>query len=313
MRHKHLIISILGLLLYSCSNIPDKSIFESLSTEELSKIIKKDTLFIDFYESQRKITEKFNEIDKAKFSGLTYRDLYKMYSYINDTTIMSPLNKEWHSEWATEFGSYNTKVDSVVNYWTKYKSDNSLNKFVTVEFAEVYKEYYTYSSDVKNVNLGFRLTPLQGKIEQIKFSYRYSAKINDFYGEKYNCILTSPFNSPVVRYWEVDYSNEKRLKNLSTTEFIRDYNIEIEITNIRKDEVNYSIDDLNIPKVVSLIIDNDSIRYPYLHQSYKQDVIKSILCTNYKSRNEFRQEKFEKLLKQKFPDEFAYVEYVSEK
>lgn len=312
----HLLISILGLLLlllYSCSNIPNKSIFESLSTEELSKIIKNDTLFIDFYENHRKIAEKLNEIDKAKFNDLTYRDLYKMYSYMNDTTVMNPLNEEWDAEWNAEFGSYNNKVDSVINYWVKYKKDNSLNKFVTVEFAEIDKDYYTYNYDVKNVNLGFKLIPLQGAIEQIKFNYKYSAKINDFYGDKYHCISTSPFFSPVIRYWEVDYSNEKRLKNLSTTEFIRDYNIQIEITSIRKDGVNYSIEDLNIPDVVSLVIDNDSIRYPYLHQSYKQDVIQEILCPDYKSNNKFRQEKLEALLKQKFSEEFAYLEYISNK
>lgn len=312
MRQIYLIISILGLL-YSCSNIPDKSIFEPLTTEELSNIIKNDTLFIPFYENQQKITEKLNEIDKAKFSDLTYRGLYEMYSYINDNTIIDPLEKAWELEWKAEFDSYDKKVDSIVLYWGNYKRENSLNKFVLVEFAEVDKEYYTYSYDVKTVNLGFRLTPLQGTVEQIKFNYRYSAKINDFYGEKYSCISTSPFSKPVVKYWEADYSNEKRLKNKSTADFIRDYDIKIEVTDVRKDGINYSVDDFNIPEAVNLLLDYDSVRYPHTHQLCKEDVIKSLLCSYYKSFNEFSQEKLKEILKQKFPDEFAYVEYVSEK
>ena len=314
MKVKYIIATaLLGLCLYSCSNIPNKSIFEPLTTDELSKVIKKDTSFIEFYEAQRKISEKLNEIDKAKFADLTYRRLFKMYQYIQDTAIMVPIAQEWSAQWETLFGPYYNRADSVITYWTKYKNDNSLNKFINIEFAELNKEYYTYSYDVKKVSLGFRLTALQGPVEQVMFNYKYSAKISDFYGEKHNCILTAPFENSILRYWEVEYSDEKRLKNSSTTEFARDYDIEIEITNVRKDGINYSLDDLKIPEPVLKVMKTDSAKYPYLYLSYKEDMIKTTLYPSYKSSNEFRLEKFEQLMKDKFPEEYAYVDYISTK
>lgn len=303
----------LGLILCSCNNVPNKSIFEPLSTNELAKIIKSDTSFAEFYQHQQEITLKLNEIDKAKYNDITYRNLYKMYKYVSDSTIMKPLKENWNTEWQSEFGIYTHKIDSVLNYWRNYKNNNSLNRFVRIEFAELYKEYYSYSGDVKNVNIGFRLTPLQGKIEQIKFNYRYSAKINDFYGDKNNCISTSPFASPVVRYWEVNYSDEKKLKNSSTSEFNRDYDIKIEITDIRKDDKNYSITDFNIPESVVKVLEEDSIRYPYLYNSYKEDIAKDILRPDYKGYYDFKSEKITELLKSKFPREYSYSEYVATK
>lgn len=313
MKDKYIIVLFLGIFIYSCSDIPNKSIFEPLTSEELSKIIKKDTLFIEFYKGQQKRNEVLNEIDKARFNYLTYRDLYKMFKYMVDTAIMNPLGKEWETEWKKEFGVYRIKVDSVMAYWNKYKSDNSPDRFVTVEFFEIDESYYSYSYDVKNVNLSFKFFPLQGEVEQIKFNYSYSANIDNFYGEKHNCILTAPFSSPIVRYWEVDYSDEKRLKNLSTFEFKRDYNIKIEITDVRKNGINYSIYDLNIPKAVIEVMETDSMRYPYLYEFYKENIVKEIVCPSYKTKEEYIQEKFKQLIKSKFAAEYAYIDYLSER
>lgn len=300
-------------MLCSCNNIPNKSVFESLSTDELSKTIKVDTAFASFYQKQQVISEKLNEIDKAKFNDITYRKLYKMHQYVSDSAIINPMLDLWNNEWESEYGIYQTKIDSVLNYWIKYKEDNSLSQFVTIEFAEIDKEYYSYSRDVKDVNIGFRLTPKEGRIEQIKFNYRYSAKINDFYGDKIYCISTTPFSNSVVRYWEVDYTNEKRLKNTSTSSFHRDYDIKIEITDIRKDGKNYSMLDLNIPVSITKVLDSDSIRYPYSYTAAKEDVIKDLLRADYKKNYEYKNEKIVELLKTKFPREYAYTEYLSTK
>lgn len=297
----------------SCDPVPNKSVFIPLTSDELAPIIKKDTLFTSFYEAVKEGVEGFNEIEKAKFNDITYRSLYRIAKFTSDTTKVNPLRRQWEQEWEEQYGGYAEKVDSVLNYWTDYKAANSLDRFIKVEFAVVDKDYYSYSYDVKDVNLGFRLTPLQGTVEQVKFNYRYSAKIDDFYGEKHRCISTSPVSSPVVRYWEVDYSDEKRLKSVSTSEFIRDYDIAIEVTDVRKDGVNYSIDDLHIPSSVREVWDTDQGKYPYLYAARKEDIITDLLCPTYKREYAYVNDKMGELLKSKFPRDYEFYEYMMEK
>ena len=313
MKHRFILLACSVVCVFSCSRIPDKSIFKPLSSDELAHIIKKDTLFADFYEGIQEGVKSFNEIERAKYNDITYRSLYRVVQFSSDTTKVYPLRRQWLKEWEEQFGGYEAKVDSVLSYWADYKAANSLDRFVKVEFAVVDKEYYSYSHDVREVNLGFRLTPLQGAVEQIKFNYRYSAKINDFYGDKHRCISTSPFSSSVVRYWEVEYSDEKRLKNVSTSEFIRDYDIEIEVTDVRKDGVNYSLDDLHIPSSVEKVWDTDQGQYPYLYQARRQDIITELLCPSYKPDYSYVSDKLAELLKGKFPRDYAFIEYMEDK
>ena len=313
MRFQGFILACAVVCLYSCDGIPNKSVFLPLTSDELAPIIKKDTLFADFYEAVKEGVGSFNEIEKAKFNDITYRSLYKMEKFISDTSKVNPLQRQWEKEWEDQYGGYAEKVDSVLSYWTEYKAANSLDRFVKVEFAVVDKEYYSYSFDVKNVNLGFRLTPLQGPVDQLKFNYRYSAKIDDFYGDKHLCICTSPIKSSSVRYWEVDYSDEKRLKNVSTSEFIRDYDIAIEVTDVRKDGINYSIDDLHIPSSVREVWDTDKGKYPYLYEMRKEVIISDILCPSYKGEYSYISDKMGELLKNKFPRDYAFYEYMTDK
>ncbi|MDL2320036.1 hypothetical protein LJC45_02760 [Alistipes sp. OttesenSCG-928-B03] len=195
----------------------------------------------------------------------------------------------------------------------EYKRDNSLDRFIQVEFAKLNKEYYYYSSEVKDVEIGFMLTPLLGEIEQIKFNYRYSAKIDDFFGEKHRCICTKPISSPRVMYWELEYSDEKRLKSTSTTEFLRDYDIAIEITDVRKDGINYSIDDWNIPTSVLKTLNTDSSRFPYLYESYKEDIIRELLCRDYTDEYSYASSQYDLLIKAKFPNESVFLDYLNTK
>jgi len=205
MRKLYLFIFFTAFTLISCNNISNKSVSEKLSTEELSKAIKSDTAFSSFYENLRKEVDDLDDIKKAKYNDVTYRRLFKYYKFLTDTTYWKPLSENWDKEWENKYGVYLKKADSTLNYWKKYLEDNSLNKYVKIELAQIDKEYYEYIGGIKEVNLGFRLTPLQGPIEQIRFNYGYKPKINgdNKYYEKHNCISTTPFYLPTVRYWEV--------------------------------------------------------------------------------------------------------------
>lgn len=294
-------------LLMSCSPIPDKSVFTPLDSKELAKAMKSDSSFESFYVNLHKDIDGFNEIEKAKFNTITYRKLFKAQTFLDDTATANPLYKKWYSEWDAKYGLYDSKVDSLIAFWQDYKRINSLDRFVKVEFATLDKDYYSYSFDVKNVDLGFRLTPIEGTIEQIKFTYRYSAKINKYFGDKHSCLTTSPFSTSVLRYWEVDYSDEKILKNLTTESFMRDYDIEIEITDVRKDGVNYRLSDLQIPSSVETYLENDM---DVLNDYYRVKIIEELICKDYLRLYEYVENQEKSLLRSKFPEESMFIEYV---
>ncbi len=284
---------IFGLtILTSCSNISNQSVFEKLSTEKLSKAIESDSSFAPFYEVIRSEADKMDDIEKAKFNNVTYRRLFKHLEFLKDTAYWNPLSKKWEKEWENEYGVYLPKADSTLNYWKNYIEENSLNKYVKIELAQIDKEYYDYIGELKEVSLGFRMTPLQGTIEQIRFNYGYTAKINDDskYYEKHNCISTSPFSSPVIRYWEVDYSDKDKFAGKNVETFSRDYNVHIEITNIRKNGVNISTDDLSIPNEVSECLENEK-DYPVLLELSKDKLIKKLINKDYISKREYTKKK----------------------
>jgi hypothetical protein len=291
MKRLSLLIFGLAIILASCNKISDKHVSEKLSTDELSKAIKSDTLFTSFYENIRKGDDEIDDIKKAKFNDVTYRRLFKYYKFLQDTTYWKPLYEQWEKDWKNDFGIYTTKADSTLNYWKKYLAENSLDKYVKVKLAQIDKEYYDYIGELKEVNLGFRLTPLQGAIEQIRFNYGYKAKINgDKYFEKHNCISTSPFSSSIVRYWEVGYSDKDDFAGKSVETFLRDYNLQIEITSIRKNGVNISTDDFDVPEEVSdyfIYGENDDLMRDY----YIEKVIKGIIYKDYLEKWEYTNKK----------------------
>lgn len=300
MRKLYLIFFIIICLLISCNKIPNKSIFEKLSTKELSKAIKKDTLFAVFYENIGKVTADMSDIKKATYNDITYRRLFKYVKFLQDTTYWNPLSKEWEKEWESEYGIYLPKADSVLNYWKKYMDDNSLSKYVKIDLVCIDREWYEYINELKKIDLGFRLTPLQGKVEQICFNYGYKPKINgnSKYYEEHDCISTSPFSSPTVRYWEVSYSDQNDFVGRNVETFLRDYNLYINITDIRKDGVNISTDDFDVPEIVSECLEDEK-DYPALFEINKEKLIKEMINENYIGKWDYQNKKADEIRKNK--------------
>ncbi|MEJ0104195.1 MAG: hypothetical protein WDO19_17235 [Bacteroidota bacterium] len=195
---------------------------------------------------------------------------------------------------------YLSKTDSALNYWHKYLEENSLNKYVNIELFRIDKEYYEYLGGIREVSLGFRLTPLQGTIEQVRFTYGYKPKINgdNKYYEKHNCISTSPFSSPTTKYWEVGYSDKDNFAGKNVETFLRDYNLYIEITSIRKDGINISTDDVSIPEKVSACFKYEK-DYPALFELSKEELIKDIINKDFNNKWEYRNKKADEVREKK--------------
>lgn len=315
---KKFLFIILAAGLFACNSHLDKSIFEPLTVEELKKSIDKDSLFKNSYEYIQYVKDTVlkADLDKVKFSDLTYKRVHEFAKFSSDTIYFKPINERIEKEWNEKYGKYQAKVDSISNYWKNYKNENSLEQYVKVELAQLDKEYYSYSGGIRKVNLGFRLTPLKGQVDQIRFGFRIEAKINEkeessIYESLYSsldkswCLTTSPFSKPVVRYWEANYTNEKILAGKTIETLFRDYNIYIEIDQIRKDGKNMSNDDLNIPKSVSRHWEYENREY--LKDLYVKDIIKEILKEEYLDKYEYRNQEIDKILKDKDPLVFEFI------
>lgn len=317
---KNVLLFFTAIMLVSCNDQLDRSIFEPLTVNELKEAIDQDLLFKNTYEYITFVRDSFLESDmeKVKFADLTYERILEFARYSSDTAYFKPINERIKKEWNESYGIYLKKADSISSYWKKYRDENSLSQYVTIELVRIDKEYFSYSGGIRNVNLGFKLTPLKGKIDQLRFGYRIGAKINekedkdeDVFSSIYSvldfswCLMTTPFSKPIVRYWEANYSNENILKSKTLETFKRDYNIYIKVDEIRKDGVNISEDDLDIPE--SVLNHWEYENREFLNDLYVDDIIEEVLGKEYISENKFRSQEIDKILKEKDSLVFEFI------
>ncbi len=308
-----LIIFAAGLM--SCGSPQKKSIFEPLTFDELQSVVKKDSVIADGYKVMQYIRDSLlrTDIDKVKWADLSYGRMAKYLKFESDSEYFKPLIQKYADDWQKIYGPLALKVDSVSDYWKKYKTENSLDNYVKIELVEIKKNYYEYIGGIENIYLGFKLTPLKGNIEQIRFGYRIQAKIyesNEY--DEYSkllsrlnyswCIKSDPFSKPTVGYWEADYKNEEILESENLQSFIRDYNLFIEVDEIRKDGQNFSSDDLNIPESVESYWEYE--KDEFLKQYYIREIVKSILNIEYMTESEYIGQKTDSILKKK--DQLCY-------
>lgn len=249
-----IIFAVAATLLVSCNPIPNKSVFEELSTDELASAIKSAPEFAETYEGIRNLGTliSFSEIQRAKYKDVTYRRLYKYTNHWSDSTFWQPKNEKWGQEWDETFANDLAKVDERVAYWTNYKDKNSLSRFAQIKLSDFYITHYRYIGGVEDAYICFNITPLQGTIEQIKFKYSYSHKINGRRGQKtHNCIYSTPISNTKEGMWEIDYLEKTDFDGMTVSKFLQKYDLDIEITDVRKDGKNYSLEDLNIPEAIS--------------------------------------------------------------
>lgn len=298
----------------ACRNPLDRSIFEPMKLEEIKAVIDEDTLFEDTYNyvDELKTTTLKSEADKAKWSELTYERIHDLVKLSLDTGYYKSIAREVQIEWERKYGEYEEKVANASEYWKRFKEDNSLERYVKIELVEIDKDYYSYSLGIKDVHLGFRLTPLNGTVQQMRFSYRIEAKINETKsGRMYSvldmewCFMSSPFTKPVIRYWKASYSDEKLLESKTVATLLRDYNLHIEIDKIRINDKNLSEEDLKIPESIK-----DYWRYEgdeLMRSYYIGDVVREVFKTEYVSEDNYIFKKWEESLKAKDSVTYAFL------
>src|SRR5688500_4685226 len=118
---------ILAVTSYGCSSHLDKNIFEPLTVEELKNSIERDSTFKDTYQTIQQIKDSVlnSDIEKVKFTELTYNRIHKLIKFSQDSTYFKPITEQLSKEWKEKYGGLESQVDSISNYWKKYKGENS--------------------------------------------------------------------------------------------------------------------------------------------------------------------------------------------
>ena len=283
---KKIIVCIfVAVSLISCSGGLNKSIIEPLDVDVLKKQMKNDEDFSEFYKEIQEMRSWIlsSDIRQAKYSDITYAQYRKFDKKVNDTTFTNKLSEKIHKEYDVLYPDYTKQVDSVMKYWNGYMKENSLDSLVKIEFSDLWKERYSYSGDVKDVNIGFAVTPLKGTIEQLIFRYCIKSKIsNDGKMDIWNshrCLSSSPISKTKTLYWEADYSDEKYLKNMTAETVKRDYDFLIEVVEVRIDGTNMSEKLALVPKYVKYALDDKALDGGY----WKDSIIKETINPEYES------------------------------
>lgn len=301
------------ILFTSCENYLDKSITIQLSEKEIQNSLERDSLIYNYhreFEVYRDTLSSNVEL-KKKFEPITYRDIVilrevygKEYDSFRDSIKENILKPNWEEE----FGYIDTKIDSVLSFY--YDNPIDLSKYVKIELSKIDTEYYRSIGGISEVDLGFKLTPLKGTVQQLIFSFTYTPKIGGkTYSHRYR--TTEPFNRSVVRYWEVDYSEKKLLGGETPYTIKRDYDVSIEIEKIRyknenlskeRDDIPFEVEmlkksmDGDLSLSVGLTNDDRDLISNLMVESYRKSVSEEVLSLPYKSYDDFSRNGLEPIM-----------------
>lgn len=311
-------ILIFSCLLYSCSNPLDTSILNPLEVKDLKKVLQNDSTFEKLYTEIQMFRESISndELQEVKWVDLTYQSIIDYNDFKMDTSFWIPIHEENLKLWKNEHDTigFSVKVDSISNYWKNYFNENDLSRYVKVELVDLDKVYYS-SGGLRYVNLGFRLKPLKGKLDQVIFSYDLKPKITDdensnsiYSGifDRNRCLYSRPLSYTKTSYWKCDYSDENILENKSLSSLKRDYNLNIVIEEIRKNGVNYDKDDIDIPFLIEQLWEEEQKSKSYMYDYYRKKIYKEYIDNDFKESWEYLDDLSNKIIQEKFPLEFEF-------
>ncbi|MGM9804458.1 MAG: hypothetical protein ACI308_09815 [Muribaculaceae bacterium] len=107
---KQTIVTIISVLLFaSCTQndfVPNKSILEEIPFDELTEVFEYERThesgnwkFQNLYPVIRSCAESMNEIERAKYAKLTYRELYNAGNELCDSAASAEIKEQWNQKY----------------------------------------------------------------------------------------------------------------------------------------------------------------------------------------------------------------------
>mgnify|MGYP005995453039 CR=1 FL=1 len=276
----------------SCKNEMEKSIIEPLDIKTIKSIIEKDSLFEFTYNAVQKMKEDviINDIEKAKWSDITYDRVHKLIKLYSDSSTQNKYTKEIKKKWTIKYGMYNEKADSIADYWKRYLKDNSLNKYIKIELFDV------KTSNREVVNVGFKISQVKDKIEDLNFKFIFidkkelnlvssRGKFPNSEGFPTRVFIKGKITKPEI-HWSY-FMGKEDLKNKSLKEILNEYFFILQISSLKKNGKRVSVYDIKMPSSVENYIDAKDNKDDTLIKDYKDNIIKDFLNNNYVSYDKY--------------------------
>ena len=317
---KHLKYLLLSLFIVACSGkkdvIPDKSIFEPLTVDELSTIIKQDTLFVDFYESIQEEVDDYTDIEKAKFNDVTYRSLYRACQKIFDRDMAVEFTAPYWDEWHKRFDIDHAKVDSLMAYWEKYRAEHNFQDMVTVEVVDLVKDTRYSTTEVYMV---VRVTPVAGSLKNVNIDYttrfkgmRDQREIAVYPSTDHGYLWLYDIQGVREEKKLLDYQSRQYLKERTFEDFKNDFDVEFRVTSVTIGNDLYMEDDSVYPENVLRVLKQGPYS-PGSMDGYIEDVIKSNIDPNYVDGYTYVQNRVMEYFEKNHPQEYAFMRYTEKR
>jgi hypothetical protein len=279
-------ILLLPLILLVISCTQNKPVVEKLDLDDVAKLVKQDSLYEKVILDVESVRSKFeqNIVLMSKFKDLTYSDLLDYKKKTSDTTLLKNIFQEADSLYSIDIEenkqTYKHQIDSLFNIYKKIQEENDPEKYFKVEFSSIEKEYYSYGNGIKNINVKFKVTPLQGPIQGGSFRYKIIPKVTNKEVADAGCRFSSFTKNPSIYIWEAPYDIEDEFENATTSSIKENYNFEYTYLTVRKEGKTMSSLDLytEIPITYKIYLDQDSLDlwdYKYIMEEEFQVSIKS--------------------------------------
>ncbi|MBK5214988.1 MAG: hypothetical protein JJE55_15180 [Flavobacteriaceae bacterium] len=307
------LLFVLGLS--SCTSPLKKSVIEPLEIKDLKSIIEKDTLFELTYKAIQNIreTKLIDDVEKAKWSDITYERVHKTVKLYSDTLVQSKYTEKIKSDWNSKYGFYLPKADSISKHWKKYEKENSLNSYVSIELFDIQTEY-------QRVKIGFKITPLKMPLKQVSFDYIFIDKNEKEKIKKWkrypslndNTVSYNYYENisePKV-YWKIDSENQDKLEDKILEEVLGKFVFQLQLNSITKDGVRISKYDIDIPTNIERMWENEN---DFMYDYYRGDVIKEFINSEFVRYDRFKITKIDSIARKLDPKTIAFLELNTEK
>lgn len=304
---------ILGLS--SCNSPLKKSVIIPLEIEDLKKIIEKDTLFEFTYKAIQKIRDLklTDDVEKAKWSDMTYNRVHKMFQLYSDTLAQSKYTGKIKSDWNSKYGFYLRKTDSISNYWKKYKKEKSLNNYVSIELFDI-------QTEDKRVKIGFKITALKTPLKEVSFDYIFidkseKEKIKEW--DKYpilndNTVSYNRFEniSESKVYWKGDWRNQDKFEDKILEEILKKYVFKLKLNSISNNGVTIYESDIKIPYSIERMLETED---DFMYEYYREDVVKEFINSEFVRYEKFKNIKLDSIARKIDPKAIEFLELNIEK
>lgn len=104
-----ILIALVILLVCSCSDDMERSIFESFPLDELNKVMVKHPKFEELYDDIQKTNMLLKDTQKAKFLELTYKRVFHI------DTLLEWIQEKQLDDFRKVYKTYERKIDSIAN------------------------------------------------------------------------------------------------------------------------------------------------------------------------------------------------------